>query len=58
MILINHENKLRLKTNNKSLVARMIGYSRVQVWRWSKRYDKKTTWGNKFTVYFDESLLK
>lgn len=58
MIVVNHETGLRFQIDNKSLVAKTIGLSRVQLWRWSKRYLKRTTWDSKFTVYFDEELYK
>ena len=58
MIVVNHEKKLRFQSDNKTFVADTISVDRKTIWRWSKRYKKKNTWDDKFTVYFDEELYK
>ena len=62
MIVVNLKNGLRFESNDKTFVSDTIGYSRVQLWRWSKRYAKKDAKdinGNlAFTVYFDKDLYE
>jgi len=62
MIVVNANKVLILQTNNKSLVARTIGYHRNSIDNWAKKHDKKDAkdinGDYAFTVYFNEKLYK
>ena len=57
MILVNKNNGLTVRSDNKSFIARTVGYSRRQVHRWVHTIKIKETYSG-WTVYVDESLYK